>query len=116
VLLQLLAGACELLGSTLNLNMNFTAAPAGTSWCEEAYVITVADVQPQQAASGSHKKTQQRNGVGAPATGRGISNSNSNQNLGQLLLLCDPQYDGLPYTSSVRWVGAFAKQHILVFC
>jgi hypothetical protein len=108
VLLQLLAGACELLGSTFNLNMNFTAAPAGTSWCEEAYVITVADAQPQQAAAvSSYNQTEKHSGVGATAAGRGISNSN--WNLGQLLLLFDPHYDGLPHTSSVRWVRAVAK-------
>jgi hypothetical protein len=108
VLLQLLAGACELLGSTFNLTMNFAGAPAGSSWCEQAYVITVGDAQPQQAAEGSHKETQKHNGAGASAGGRGISSSN--RHLGQLLLLFDPHYDGLPYTSSVRWVHTFAKQ------
>jgi hypothetical protein len=107
--LQLLAGACELLGSTFNLTMKFTAAPAGTSYCEEAYVITVADAQPQQAAAASSRNmTSNHKGVKATAAGKGSSSSSSsgssNQSLGQLLLLFDPHYEGLPFTSSVRWV------------
>jgi hypothetical protein len=112
--LQLLAGACELLGSTFSLTMNFTAAPAGTSWCEEAYIITVADAQPQQKAPVRNWNTTLNNNIGARAAAAaavgattGSSNSSSSRRqLGQLLLLFDSRYDGLPYTTTVRWEGA----------
>jgi hypothetical protein len=94
-LLQLLAGACELLGSTLNLTMRFTAAPAGTSWCEEAYIITVSDAQPQQRTPIGSSSMLNDNGA------EGSSCSNQRQ-LGRLLLLFDSHYDGLPYTTTVR--------------
>jgi hypothetical protein len=79
--------------------MKFTAAPAGSSWCEEAYIITVSDAQPQHETPISSSSTLRNNGAAVVAVGSSTTNT---RQLGRLLLLFDLHYGGLPYTTTVR--------------
>lgn len=101
---QLLAGACELLGCTFNLAMHCTAAPAGTTWCQEAYVITVDDAAPPAQQHTARKVVAAAAGGSSGSSHLG---SGGGRRLGKVLVLFDSQYAGLPYTANVRCVPHF---------
>jgi hypothetical protein len=92
---QLLPQACEVFGGCLGLRIQHSPAAAGTTWCDEAYVLTVFDEEAQPAGSTSSSSRSSRHSGKAAATETGPPP------LGSVWLLLDASYDGLPVTHLV---------------
>lgn len=89
LLLQLLPGVCSVLGDCLQLHLHCSAAVPGSTWCEEAYLITVSDQQHTP-----HNKPQSNSGSSS-------SGSSSWHLKGHIWLLFDDSYHGMPATHMV---------------
>lgn len=100
LLLQLLTGACEALGSLLNLEMSWQQAPSITTWCQHNYVIEVANNIPKLTAQ--HKSYT--------TTTNSSSSSDKKCYLGDVTVLFDEGYDGMPYTTLIRYASPCTLQ------